>query len=89
MVTDWRRRRSNDSNPANDSETVWVTCNDEDILEQGFYADDFLQFSNKSDAQLKKRFDIKTGPVDVHLGNQISAELDKYISCYKKSDTIN
>jgi hypothetical protein len=81
-VTDWMR--TNGYTPANDSETIWIMRKDRDILVHGLYADDFLHFSNRTPVyaafrdQLKKRFDIKTGPVDVYLGNRISVEPEKF-----------
>ena len=69
-VTDWMR--TNGYSPANDSETIWIVCKDKDVLVHGLYADDFLHFSNRNAVyasfrdQLRKRFDIKTGPVDVY-----------------------
>ncbi len=81
-VTDWMR--SNGYTPANDSETIWILRKEQDVLIHGLYADDFLHFSNRNAVyanfreQLKERFDIKTGPVDVYLGNRISVESDKF-----------
>ena len=81
-VTDWLR--SNGYAPANDSETIWIMRKDQDVLVHGLYADDFLHFSNNSEFytsfrdQFKKRFDIKTGPVDVYLGNRICVDSDRY-----------
>lgn len=76
--------KSNGYTPANDAETIWIIRKDLDVLIHGIYADDFLHFWNKSAVyatcrnQLKKRFDIKTGPVDVYLGNKITVEPDKF-----------
>ncbi len=75
--------RSNGSNNANVSETVWVMRKNQDFLVHGLYADDFLDFLNKNDfylyfrEQLKMCFDIKTSPVDVYLGIQICVEPNK------------
>ena len=81
-VTDWLRL--NGYAPANDSETVWIMRKDQEVMVHGLYADDFLHFSNVNSVyatfrdQLRKRFDIKTGPVDVNLGNKICVEPDKF-----------
>ncbi len=50
----------------------------------GLYADDFLHFSNRTAVysnfrdQIKSCFDIKTGPVDVYLGNKICVDKEKF-----------
>jgi hypothetical protein len=81
-VTDWMR--TNGYTPANDSETIWVLRQGQDILVHGLYADDFLHFSNRTAVyssfrdQIKIRFDIKTGPVDVYLGNKICVDKEKF-----------
>ena len=81
-VTDWMR--SNGYLPANGLETIWILRKDQDVLVHGIYADEFLHFSNKNAVYasfrelLKKRFDIKTGPVDIYLGNKIRVEPDKF-----------
>ncbi len=57
---------------------------DNDIPVNNGYADDFLHFSNKYAMyanfreQVKQRFDIKSGPVEVSLGNRIYVKSDKF-----------
>jgi hypothetical protein len=68
---------------------------DKDVLVHGLYADDFLHFSNRNAVyaslrdQLRKRFDIKTGPVDVYLGNRISVDSENFNASIDQSAYID
>ena len=65
------------------------------LLIHAVYADDFLHFSDNQEmltsfrANFKKRFDIKTGAVDVYLGNRIVVEKDKFNVCIDQSRYID
>ena len=68
---------------------------DKDVLVHGLYADDFLHFSNRNTVyasfrdQLKKRFDIKTGPVNVYLGNRICVDSENFNASIDQSAYID
>jgi hypothetical protein len=69
-VTEWLR--SFGLLAANGSETVWILRKDGNVLIHALYVGDFLHFSNNKNIslfwdQIKKRFDIKTGEVEIYL----------------------
>jgi hypothetical protein len=68
---------------ANDSKTVWISRNQENVLIHALWADDFLHFSNDKNTharfrgQIKTRFVIPMGGVGICLGNRIVVESEK------------
>ena len=64
------------------------------VLVHVIYADDFLHFSNKISVhagfreQLKKWFDIKTGPVYMDLGNKIRVDPDRFNALINQTEYI-
>jgi RNA binding exosome subunit len=69
--------------PANEAKTIWIKRVDDKLLIHALYADDFLHFTNSSSLYqqfqkaFRSKFDIKTGHVQLYLGNQITVDQTK------------
>jgi thymidylate synthase len=62
-------------------QTIWIKRSEKGVIIHGQYADDFLHFVSNKDLyvefrnQFQKRFDLKSGPADIYLGNNITSNL--------------
>jgi hypothetical protein len=80
-VTEWFR--ANGYKAANVGQTIWIKRSEKGVIIHAQYADDFLHFVSNKDLyvefrnQFQKRFDLKSGPADIYLGNKITSNLEQ------------
>ena len=80
-VTEWFKEQG--YTPVNAGQTIWMKKGPTGVIIHAQYADDFLHFTNNTQlckefkVSFQKRFDLKTGPADVYLGNKIEYDINR------------
>ncbi len=89
----------------NSAETIWILSEGTSVLTHGLYADDFLHHTNDTamykrfQQKFAKLFEVKSGNVEVYLGNRITVDsnkltvnidqtqyIDELLTCFEMSD---